>query len=131
MKWFAQPLVAIVFGAFILCAETCQHFDSLTRLPASWPDLPLHDWIAGVFLVAAGAMSRRDWARRRQWLAVAWDFMLSLLVGAFFGHVADWVTPPPDVGEAWVSRGVFTSILLALTGVAFCALIATLTVRDT
>jgi hypothetical protein len=31
MKYFAKPAVAIAFGAFFLCAETCLHADSVLQ----------------------------------------------------------------------------------------------------
>jgi hypothetical protein len=37
MRVFALPMLAIVFGAFILCAETCLHFESILD-PAQWSD---------------------------------------------------------------------------------------------
>jgi hypothetical protein len=45
-------------------------------------ELPVYDWAAGGSLLAAGVLSRREWTMtRRQYQAVAWAFMLSLLVG--------------------------------------------------
>jgi len=61
MTLFASPMLAIAFGAFLLCAETCLHFESLLALPGSWLSLPIHDWIAGGFLVYGGVRSRREW----------------------------------------------------------------------
>jgi hypothetical protein len=60
MTLLARPVVAIGFGAFLLCAETCLHFESLLSLPQSWLSLPIHDWVAGSFLIYAGARSERD-----------------------------------------------------------------------
>ncbi len=53
MTLFSHPLYAVVFGAFILCAETWLHFDALVG-PSSWTDLPIHAWIAGVALATTG-----------------------------------------------------------------------------
>ena len=39
-------MLAIVFGAFILCAETCQHYEGIVH-PSSWLDLPLHELLFG------------------------------------------------------------------------------------
>jgi hypothetical protein len=54
MTFFANPSLAIAFGAFLLCAETCLHFESLLALPESWLSLPIHDWVAGCFLLYDG-----------------------------------------------------------------------------
>ena len=32
MRVFSQPLLAILFGGFILCAETCLHLEGDTEL---------------------------------------------------------------------------------------------------
>ena len=84
MELFARPIVAIAFGAFIVCAETCLHFESLAT--GGWLDMPWHDWIAGGWLIVAGVRTQSSRLR----LAVPWAFMLSLPVGALLGLWADW-----------------------------------------
>ena len=124
----AKPVIAIVFGAFMLCAETCLHADSWLHVRTQWPDLPLHDWAAGGFLFIAGIASQRDWSGRWPYQATAWGFMLSLLIGALFGHFADWLSPPDTVD--WFSEGTFVILIAALTVVAFGATLATLSRRS-
>lgn len=126
MKVFARPLLAIVFGAFILCTETCLHFDSILN-PSSWIDLPIHDWLAGVFLIWSGVISRRDWTHGRPYQAAAWAFILSLLVGAFVAHWEEWSLGEP--GGEWISAGAFVGILAGLVVVAAGGLVSTLAVR--
>jgi hypothetical protein len=117
MAAVAQPFVAVVFGAFILCAETCLHLEDILH-PASWVDLPWHDWLAGAFLVLSGVI------RRRLYQAAAWGFMGSLLMGAFVGHWEDWTAPPQP--NDWISGRAFVTILGVLLVVSLCALVATL-----
>lgn len=77
MRSFTHPVVAIVFGAFIVCAETCLHFGDIVS-QASWIDLPIHDWLAGIGLIWAGIVGRRDRNRGRLYLGTAWGFMTNL-----------------------------------------------------
>lgn len=127
---FAKPVVAIVFGAFIFCAETCLHADTLLRAAEAPFELPFYDWIAGGFLVVAGALTHRGSTDvRRQYQAVAWAFMSSLLTGAFLSMLGEWATPP-DQSEWGLSEGAFVAIVGALLAVAVCALIGTLHSRD-
>jgi hypothetical protein len=117
MTAFARPTLALAFGAFILCAESCRHFEDILH-PTSWADLPWHDWMAGVFLVWSGI------SRTTLYRAAAWGFMSSLLVGAFVGHWEDWAAPSrPD---EWISGRAFLTILGVLLAVSVCALVATL-----
>lgn len=126
MKYFARPGVAIGFGAFMLCAETCLHAESFLAADAAAFELPLYDWTAGVFLLSAGVMSQRSWTlTRRQYQAVAWAFMLSLLFGALVPSVHEWLTPP-DVVEGGISEGLFVAIILALVVIALCGLVSTM-----
>jgi hypothetical protein len=53
MPIFARPIVAIIFGAFFVCGETCDHIGDIVA-PSAWTDLPLNDWFAGAFLVYGG-----------------------------------------------------------------------------
>ena len=104
----------------MLCAETCDHFDAIARL--DWRNMPLHDWTAACLLVAVWFVRRRDFQ------AIAWAFMLSLLFGAFFGHFAEWLSPTAPDG--WIpERIVFPNVVL-LNVTALCALAGTLTTRD-
>ena len=126
---FAKPSIAISFGAFMLCAETCLHADALLQATAAPLELPLYDWIAGAFLLTAGIVSRRDWVNRRPYLAAAWAFMLSLLTGAFISHLADWLTPPTEPPSWGISETGFVVIIAALMVIAACGLITTIRVR--
>jgi hypothetical protein len=126
VRFFAQPGVAMAFGAFMLCAETCLHAESFLAAGASAFELPLYDWTAGVFLLTAGVLSHRAWTMtRRQYQAVAWAFMLSLLFGALVSYVQEWLTPP-NVVEWGISEGVFVGIILTLVVIALCGLVSTL-----
>ena len=91
MILFARPGTAIAFGAFFLCAETCLHADSVLNFASRPLELPVYDWTAGGFLLVAGVLGRRERTTvRRQYLAVAWAFMLSLLVGASYEMLGEW-----------------------------------------
>lgn len=123
---FSQPALAIFFGAFILCAETCLHFESIVG-PESFLDLPWHDWVAGAMLLHAGIVRRRDPARGQVYLAAAWGFMTSLLGGAVVAHAEELsVRPSP---EEWIPVQVFFGILIALLLVSGAALVATIRQR--
>jgi hypothetical protein len=129
VNYFAKPGVAIAFGAFMLCAETCLHADSFLTAGATTFELPIYDWTAGAFLLTAGVLSRRSWTlTRRQYQAVAWAFMLSLLFGALVSYVQEWLTPP-NVIEWGISEGGFVGIILALAAIALCGLVGTLKVE--
>ena len=65
-----------------------------------------------MFLLTAGVLSQRSWTlSRRQYQAVAWGFMLSLLFGALLSQLQEWLTPPNDV-EWGISEGAFLGIIL-------------------
>ena len=117
-------MFAIAFGVFLICAETCRHIEDALALPRDWLSLPFHDWIAGSLLVYAGVLSRRDWNGGRCFQAVAWGFMLSLLVGSFFAHLEEWSSQPKTSG--WISEGALMGILAALLVLALGGLIGTL-----
>ena len=125
----AKPAVAIAFGAFMLCAETCLHGQSILNVSTEWPDLPIHDWVAGGFLVAAGVASKHDWPKRSVYQAVARAFMLSLLVGALFAWIAELVTPP-DTTEWGISEMGFVVIVALLAAVALGSLVSTVRARQ-
>jgi hypothetical protein len=117
MNVFAQPALAVVFGAFILCAETCLHFESLAA--AAWLEMPWHDWLAGLWLVIAGLRARTSGLALS--LTSAWAFMLSLLVSVFFWHLAEWWKPASSAPNHWLSEGALLGWLTALTVTAGCA----------
>ena len=99
----------MVFGGFILCAETCLHFPDMLAM-RSWVDFPLNDWFAGGFLVYGGIATRRDWLNGRAVQAAAWAFMCSLLAAAFIAHWDDWTTATKSEDD-WISpRGVVAII---------------------
>ena len=59
MKVFAKPVTAIIFGAFMFCAETCLHADTLLNVATSPLDLPYYDWTAAGVLAGEGVQSER------------------------------------------------------------------------
>lgn len=126
MTRLANPSLAIAFGAFILCAETCLHAERIFAEGLS--ELPLYDWIAGGFLLAAGLANARDWPRRTPYQAAGWAFMSSLLVGALIDSLLDWGAPPDP--DAWFSDGAMLVILAALSAIALGGLAASLRYRE-
>jgi hypothetical protein len=129
VRVFARPVLAIGFGAFFLCAETCLHAEDVLQFPSRPFDLPVYDWVAGGFLLVAGILSLRDWsAARRQYLAAAWAFMLSLLTGASFSLLGQ--PSPSDAGSQWLSDGAFLTIVVMMAFVALCGLVGTLKARE-
>ena len=129
MNFFAKPAVAIAFGAFFLCAETCLHAEDVLQFASRPLELPVHDWAAGGFLLMAGVLSHREWSTVRcQYQAVAWGFMLSLLTGASLSMLHEWLTPPDESG--WLSEGGFLVAVVTMTIIALCALTSTLRVRE-
>jgi hypothetical protein len=85
--------------------------------------------MAGGFLVAAGIASQRDWHRRAVYQVAAWAFMLSLLVGALFAWIAEWVVPP-DTTEWGIAEMGFVVIVALLAAVALGSLISTVRARQ-
>lgn len=128
MTLFASPILAIAFGAFLLCAETCLHFESLLALPGSWLSLPIHDWIAGSFLVYGGVRSRREWNTGRIYQLAAWAFNASLLCGAFLAHLEEWSAGA--LGEDWISERALVMIIGSLFAISLCALVSTMTLGE-
>ena len=129
MNYFAKPVVAIAFGAFFLCAETCLHAEDVLQFASRPLDLPVYDWSAGGFLLVAGVLNFREWSTaRRQYQAVAWSFMLSLLVGASFSILGEWLSPPDE--SEWLSEGGFLIVVVAMTIIALCGVTSTLRVRE-
>jgi hypothetical protein len=129
MAFFAKPAIAIGFGAFFLCAETCLHADSVLQFANRPLELPMYDWAAGSLLLAAGILSQRDRTTvRRQYLAVAWAFMFSLLVGASFEIFGEWLTPPAE--NEWLSEGAFLATAATMAVIAACGVVSTLKTPD-
>ena len=125
MNFFAWPAVAIAFGAFFLCAETCLHAEEVLQFASRPLELPLYDWVAGGFLLIAGVLSHREWSTvRRGYQAVAWGFMLSLLTGASLSMLSEWPSPPDE--SDWLSEGAFLTIVVIMTVIALCGLVTTL-----
>ena len=122
-SFFARPVVAIAFGAFIICAETCRHFEGIVQ-PESLLDVPWHDWAAGALLVHAGIIRRTNPSRAHAYLAAAWGFMTSLLAGAVVAH-AEELSAPSSPDEL-IPAPVFLSILVGLLLVAVSALVSTI-----
>ena len=119
MTFLAKPAVAVGFGAFMLCVETCDHWSEIASL--NWGTIPWHDWTAAILLMTVGVVHRQDFQ------AMAWAFMLSLLFGALFGHLELWLGPPePDV---WIPERIVFPILVALNVIALLGLVSTLKLR--
>jgi hypothetical protein len=127
MSVLALPMLAIGFGAFIVCAETCLHFGSIASL-SSWVEWPVHDWIAGGGLVASGVVSGKDWNGGRPYQAAAWAFMTSLLMAAFVNTWSEW--SEGIASDDWLSTGAWVVILEMLLAVSAAALAATLLKRS-
>jgi len=129
MTFLARPLVALGFGAFFLCAATCAHFDEIGTAPLSLGP----DWAAGIFLVGAAVVSRRDWNSGRTYQIAAWAFMASLLFGSALGNLEEWMSNAPDGSSGLVSlpRGPYVAIVSVLFLVSLAGLIASLRARDT
>lgn len=123
---FAQPALAVIFGAFILCAETCLHFESIIQ-PASLLDLPWHDLAAGALLLHAGLVRRANRSRGHVYLAAAWGFMASLLAGAVLAHAEELSAPAAP--DEWIPAPLFFGILVVLFLVSAAALISTVRQR--
>ena len=121
---FAKPSLAIGFGAFLFAVETCRHFDSLAQLPPIWPDLPFHDWAAGLFLLVAGYRARREPQQNRALQATAWAFSLSLLIAAFFAHVQELSSGTPT--DELIPESALVGIIALLSVIALMGLVATL-----
>jgi hypothetical protein len=119
--------LAILFGVFILCAETCLHFDGMIH-PSDWTDFPLHDWFAGGLLIYGGWRARKDWGQGRSYQAAGWGFMASLLVAAFYAHGEDWSLNASSADD-WISPRAFVVVLAGLAALALTALASTLATR--
>ena len=58
MGVFAKPAIAIAFGAFMFCAETCLHSEDLLNAAAAPPRLPLLRLDTAGFLLVAGVLQQ-------------------------------------------------------------------------
>ena len=125
-KLFARPILAIAFGSFILCAETCLHWEGIVA-HSSWIELPIHDWFAGALLVWGGLVARRSWNRGQPYQGAAWAFMASLLMAAFFDHYEEWRAGQSS--DDWISAGAFLAILGGLLVLALAGMAGTLRSR--
>ena len=125
MTYLSNPVVALAFGLFFLCAVTCAHFDQVTTYPLA----VIPDWAAGVFLVGGAVASRRDWTDGRVYQIAAWAFTASLLFGSMTGNFEQWLAEPTEGGTSGIvsmSQGTYLVIVTALFLVALFGLIASL-----
>ena len=119
-------MLAVGFGALMLCAETCLHADAFLQAASQPLELPIYDWLAGGFLLSAGVLSSRQWTlTRRQYQTAAWAFMLSLLTGAFISHLAEWLAPPIEPPSWGITETGFVVIIAVLMVIAACGLLST------
>jgi hypothetical protein len=100
MAYLSNPIVALAYGLFFLCAVTCAHFDQLTTYPLG----VVPDWAAGVFLVGGAVASRRDWTDGRVYQVAAWAFTASLLFASMIGNFEEWRAAPTEGGASASSR---------------------------
>jgi hypothetical protein len=121
-------MLASGFGAFLICAEACLHFETLLALPGSWLSLPFYDWAAGAFLIFAGVRSHRDWGSGHLYQVAAWAFSVSLLFGAFFGFLAE--SPAEAPAENLISDLALTIIVGFLFALSLCGLASTMAVSS-
>ena len=131
MRYFAKRGVAIAFGALL----------SLRRnLPPRRYRIAVRQRAVGAALARLGCRgvpahcrgaqpARVDAAGRRQYQAVAWGFMLSLLLGALFSSISAWLTPPAETD--WLSEGGFVLVISIMSAIACAGIVSTLTTRDT
>jgi hypothetical protein len=128
MTFLTKPSVALTFGAFMLCAETCNHFDQLLVARSNLLALPWYDWASGVFLVYAAIQSGRDWATGRPIQIAAWAFVLSLLSNAFIRELKEWRGGSLDGNGGLVPlhEGAYVLIIGLLATVALGGLVSTI-----
>ena len=130
MTFFAKPSLALAFGAFMLCAETCNHFGDLLLVRSNVLALPWYDWASSVFLMFAAIQSRRDRMTGGLIRIAAWAFVLSLLSGAFLRELDDWTLHAPDAvgngGLVPLPEGTYVLVIGILSTVALAALVSTI-----
>lgn len=124
MTRLASPTLAIGFGAFFLCAETCLHLGDLIPLE-SWFALPIHDWAAGLLLMYGGVKSGRHWEGGRLYQIAGWAFNVSLLSGAFLGHLEEWSSG--TIHDGFISQPVLLILIAILLAVSIGGLVSTIT----
>jgi hypothetical protein len=125
----ASPIVALVFGAFFLCAATCANFDYI----ASSPLEVVPDWVAGGLLVGAALLSHRHWPSGRVYQIAAWAFMTSLLFASMVGNLEEWLAGSRDAdatGLVPMSQGTYLAAVAALFSASLIGLIASLRARN-
>ena len=127
MSFFAKPIFAVWFAAFLLCADACLHVGDWLLLPGHWALLPslLDDWPAAIFLAYGALRSERDWGLGRPYQAAAWGFNASLMFGVFIGSLEDWSSSQQAV-EGWISGGAFVILVTIVFALALCGLVSTL-----
>jgi hypothetical protein len=128
MAYLSNPVVALAFGLFFLCAVTCAHFDQL----ATYPLAVVPDWAAGVFLVGGAVASRRDRTDGRAYQIAAWAFTASLLFASMTGNFEQWQAEPAGGGTSGIvsmSQGAYLVVVTALFLIALFGLIASLRAR--
>jgi hypothetical protein len=123
MSVFARPGLAVGFGAFFLCAETCLHFENILSL--DWPSVPFHDWAVALFLIYGGTQSRKDWASGRPYQAVGWALNASLLYMALTGHLEESGTQTAEE-DPWISERAIVLSIGVMLAIALCGLWSTL-----
>jgi len=106
---------ALVAGVVMPLLETWRRWaewGQLSKLPSI-----LDDFVAGVFLILGGVMSRRDPARGRPYLAAAWGVATGMMYYSFFGQLVALGQPDPS-GVSSAAVVVFKGVLFA--GCLFC-----------
>ena len=127
MSFFARPIFALGFAAFLVCADGCLHCEDWLSLPGHWTSLPslLDDWPAAIFLVYGALRSRRDWVLGRPYQAAAWGFNASLLFGSLVGILERWSSSQPST-DTGISNGAFVVIVGLVFTLTVCGLVSTL-----
>ena len=130
MSFFARPIFAVWFAAFLFCADTCLHIGDWLSLPAHWASLPslVDDWPAAIFLGYGALRGERDWALGRPYQA-AWGFNASLMFGAFIESLEGWSSSQLAV-EGWISGGAFVILVTIVFALALCGLVSTLVLTN-
>ena len=127
MSFFARPMFAVGFGAFLVCGDTCLHLEDWLAVPQHWTSLPflLDDWPAGLFLLYGAVVSRRNWVSGRPYQAAAWGFNSHLLFASFLGNLEDW-SSSHATEHAWISDRALVVIVGVMLALALGGLVSTL-----
>ena len=123
LRVLSGPRVAIAFGTFLIVAEACRHASAFSSLPASFLSLPIHDWIAGGYLIYAGWRARRDAVAGRLHMLAAWAFNASLLCGAFLGYLEEFSVGTEQVNATAIG---FVGIVAVLFLISLGGMLGTL-----